>query len=316
MAKHVIHVWLALIPVATVVGCREPSNPAADGRLRVAVSIVPQVWLVKQIGGDRVEVVPVVRPGESPATYQPSDAQVTQVMTSAVYFRIGTPFERGPWFKTIESSHRLKIVDTRGNIVLRDMACHVHPESDEGHHHEHDHGGHAEHGPHPAANGHDGKDPHIWLSPRLLKSQARIVARTLGELDPEHAREYNRNLDSLERRLDGLNQTLRQKLKPVRGKAFVVFHPAWGYFADEYGLRQVAVEVQGKDPSDHQLTHLQKRARKEGVSVVFVQPQISSTAAQAVATAIGARVQPLDPLAEDVPAGLIRAAEALVESYE
>ena len=94
-----------------------------------------------------------------------------------------------------------------------------------------------------------------------------------------------------------------------------VFHPAWGYFADEYGLRQVAVELEGKEPTDRELTELQQLARREGVRVIFVQPQISGQSAEAIARAVGARVEVFDPLAEDLPSELLRAAEVLTGSY-
>jgi zinc transport system substrate-binding protein len=102
----------------------------------------------------------------------------------------------------------------------------------------------------------------------------------------------------------------------LRGKTFFVFHPAWGYFADEYGLKQVAIEQEGKEPSDEEATALQRSARQQGVKVVFVQPQIASRGAEAVARAIGARVEVLDPLAPDVLDNLVRAARAIAASYK
>jgi zinc transport system substrate-binding protein len=117
----------------------------------------------------------------------------------------------------------------------------------------------------------------------------------------------------LEQRLDELDETIRRTLAPVRGRSFLVFHPAWGYLADEYGLKQVAIEIEGKAPADHELTALQQFARDEQVNVVFVQPQISGQAADAVAAAIGGRLEVLDPLAADVAANLRRVAGALAE---
>jgi zinc transport system substrate-binding protein len=177
--------------------------------------------------------------------------------------------------------------------------------------HEHEHDDEHEHEGHS----HAGKDPHIWLSPPLLKTQAETVAEELSELDPANAEAYKRNLAELHRRLDEVDEEVGQQLEPFRGRAFFVFHPAWGYFADRYGLRQVAVELEGKEPTDHELTLLLNEARQEDAKVVFVQPEISSRFADAVADAVGGRVETLDPLAEDVPAGLLRAARAISESY-
>ena len=105
-------------------------------------------------------------------------------------------------------------------------------------------------------------------------------------------------------------------MEPYKGRAFFVLHPAWGYFADEYDLRQFAIEREGKSPTDAELTELQRSARREGIKVVFVQPQVTGRGARAVATAIGARLERLDPLAADVDANLLRLADAIAESFE
>ncbi|UCD74353.1 MAG: zinc ABC transporter substrate-binding protein [Phycisphaerales bacterium] len=282
--------------VMSLAGCQKQPLPEQDaGRVPVVVSVLPQKWLVDRIGGDHVEVLAIVSGGESPATYQPTDVQVTALMKAKAYFRIGVPFENGPWFSAIRQARSLRIVDVRNGITLRQIDEHDHGEE------EHDH----------AAGG----DPHIWLSPGLLKIQARTVSETLNDLDPDRRADYERNLRQLEAELDELDAVLRAKLEPVRGRMFFVFHPAWGYFADEYGLKQLAVEIEGKEPGDADLTRLQREAREAGARVLFVQRQISARSAEAVAQAIGGRVEVLDPLAADVPANLLRVAEALRAAY-
>lgn len=292
---------------------------------RVVVSIGPQAWLVNQIGGRRVEVMTLVKPGQSPATYQPTDQQVSQVMDAGVYFRIGVPFEEGRWFEAIRQSRKLKIIDTRDGIKLRNMRHHAHhheavldhrDETGADHRANHDeyrrHTGHD----HAKTNHQSGLDPHIWLCPRLLKVQARTICNALKQLAPGHDMDYERNLQILESRLDDLDREIRQILADCidQRQPFFVFHPAWGYFAEEYDLEQVAIEHEGKEPTDHELTALQQRARKEGIGVVFVQPQIAGRSAQAVADAIQGRVVQLDPLAQDVPENLRRVATAIATS--
>jgi zinc transport system substrate-binding protein len=288
--------------LALAAGCRPTGQADASGPLPVAVSIIPECWLVRQVGGARVSVEALVAPGESPHTYQPNDAQVSRLMRAAVFFRIGAAFEKEPWFQAIQAAQKVRVVDLRDGVQLREESPHEHLRQTSG----------------PAASDpcdDEGKDPHVWLSPRLLKIQAATVARTLGEADPAHEAEYDQNLAALDSRLDQLDQTLRAKLAPLRGKAFFVFHPAWGYFADEYGLRQISVEVEGKEPSDQELTELQREVRRSGAKVVFVQPQISGRSARAVAEAAGARLEQADDLAEDLPGELLRLADALVKSY-
>lgn len=260
------------------------------GPLAVAVTIAPQAWLVEQVGGDRVAVTSLVGPGESPATFQLSDRRVSLLMRSAVYFRIGVPGEQGPWFDTLRRSGRVEIVDLRDGVELLALPRH--------HHDSHHHDDAAESEPHAAM------DPHIWLSPRRLRPMARTVAETLERLDADAGGHYRRRLDALVARLDRLDVELRDQLAPLAGRAFMVFHPVLGYLASDYGLRQLAIEIEGKEPSDAELTELMRIARREALSVVFVQPQIRGRSAEIVARAIGGRVVVLDPLAADVAANL------------
>jgi zinc transport system substrate-binding protein len=299
--------WVIAISAAS---CSELMPQTGSDRSSIAVSILPQAWLVAQIGGSHVEVTTLIEPGGRPETYQPTDAQVSRVMRTDVYFYINAVFESGPWFGALKQSGRVRLVDVCQDITPRWMGPHPDDrkrqavEGDDAHDHEHD--GHS----------HTGRDPHVWLTPKLLKTQAQTVARVLAELDPANKDDYIRNLGSLEASLDELDEEIRLLLDPHKGRAFFVFHPAWGYFADEYGLRQVPIEVAGKDPSDHELTQLQQMAQAEGARVIFVQPQVHSRSADAVANAIGSRVVVLDPLAKDVAENLLRVAQAIADSYQ
>jgi len=136
----------------------------------------------------------------------------------------------------------------------------------------------------------------------------------LGAIDPAHQADYARRLAALQQRLDAWDTALATKLAPLRGKAFFVFHPAWGYFAHDYGLRQMAIEVAGQEPSDHELTEIQHQARRSGAKTLLVQPQISRRGAEAVARAVGARVVVVDPLAENVPETLMHIADLLAQT--
>ncbi len=266
-------------------------------QVAVAVTIAPQAWLVEQIGGDRIEVMTLVEPGESPETFLPSDAQVSRLMRSAVYFRIGVPGERGPWFDALRRSGRVEIVDLRDGVELLALPRH------------HDK-------PAAAPGPHATRDPHVWLSPSRLRRMGQTVAEVLERLDGGAGDHYRRNRAAFEARIEGLDTELRQKLGPVAGRAFMVFHPSWGYLANEYGLRQLPIEIEGKEPSDAELTELMRIARREALSVVFVQPQVRGRSAEIVARGIGGRVAVLDPLASDVVTNLSEVAGLLVESLE
>jgi zinc transport system substrate-binding protein len=147
-------------------------------------------------------------------------------------------------------------------------------------------------------------DPHVWLAPLLLKTQARNIAAELCLADPAHERDYRQNLAALVERLEAVDRRIRGMLAPYSGRSFYVFHPGFGYFADAYGLKQETVEAGGRTPAPKQLRLLIEQARKDGVKTVFVQPEFAPQSAQVVAEAIGGKVVPLNGLAKDMAGNL------------
>ena len=142
-------------------------------------------------------------------------------------------------------------------------------------------------------------DQHTWLDPQLAKIQAKTIADTLIRIDPSHKDQYEKNLKGFQADLDAIHEQLKKALAPVKGKSFFVFHPAYGYFGDAYGLKQVPVQIGGKEPTARQLARLIELAKEDGVRVIFVQPQFSKKTAEALAKGIGGAVVPLDDLAPD-----------------
>ncbi len=252
--------------------------------IEVFVSILPQAYFVERIGGSLVHVDVLVGPGQSPATYEPSPRQMADLGNAALYFRIGTTFEEGFIDTIARNFPRLRIVDTRKNIALLYFG-------------EKEQGGRA--------------DPHIWLDPVRVRIQARTICDALADVDPKHADRYRKNLAGFEEDLDNLHKKITKILKPLRGRTLYVFHPAFGYFAHTYGLRQVAVETGGKEPSPKQLARLIDGARKDGVKVIFVQPQFSRRYAAVIAREIGGVVVPMDPLPQQYMQNLQDMAEAI-----
>lgn len=298
--RRILCTAIALL-TGVVAACDNAPPPSGrDARLRVAVSIPPQACFVERVGGKHVAVSVLVGPGHSPATYDPTPRQLSEMASASLYFRIGVAFE--PRFVRVLGSTcpKLKIVDTRQGIVLRRIEGH--DDHDEGE----DHDGHA-HG--------DGNDPHIWLDPRLVKVQARTICKALIAADPSHAEDFERNLAAFLADLDRLHARLTERLAPFKGRAFFVFHPAFGYFADAYGLEQVAVETGGRSPSARQLVSLTERAKASHAKCVFVQKQFAVASAKAVADAIGGDVVVLDPLARDVVANLDEMATLMARAW-
>lgn len=285
---------LALTGLLLVGACSDPRP--VEGGLIVAASIPPHAWLVEQIAGDDVAVRSLVQAGDDPHTYMPADAEVSEVMRARIWFRAGLAFEDGSWSRALASAPDVVVVDLREGVELRTLS--------EQHH---EAGGHeAGHGAHEGV-----RDPHHWLSPRNLSREARTVAEALARLDPEHAEGYAERLAAFQARCTAVDEKLRAALAGREGRRMYVFHPAWGYFCDAYGLVQVPIELAGKAPSEAELTRLIDLAADDDASVIFVQPQIRGAPAVALAEAVGAKIEYLDPLEGDVLANLERVAQAV-----
>jgi len=271
------------------------ASASAAEKLSVFVSIAPQKFFVQQIGKDMVDVNIMVKPGASPATYEPKPRQMAGLSKADLYFSIGVPFENA-WLKKIAAANpHMKVVHTDDGIEKIAMAEH--------HHDEKEHHGKEEH--HDAEEHHDGDDhdhtgldPHIWTAPALVKTQAKTILKTLQQAAPQYKNEFQANYNSFAARIDAL-QELKNILAGTSGMQFMVFHPSWGYFAKAYDLTQVPIEIEGKNPKPAQLKELIKHAKEDGIKVIFVQPQFSTKSAKLVASEIGGQVAYADPLAED-----------------
>lgn len=282
-------------------GAEGGSGPA--GELTVAVSVPPQAFLVERLTGGAarrrdpaagrpsgarlpqrgpVSVRVMVPPGASPRTYEPTLRQMRALSDAEIYFAVGHPnfpFERAWLDELLEVAPEMRIVDTGARC--------------------------------PPSRG----DPHLWLSPTCAGEMAGLMAEALARARPARAEEYRGRLTELRARIDSVEAVARGLLEPHRGRAFLVYHPAWGYFAREFGLRQLAVEAGGKQPSPHELSRLVQTARRESVGVIFVQPQFTMEPSRTIARTIGADVEVLDPLARDWPSTILGAASALDRAF-
>ncbi len=285
--------------LAAALGGCAPATPAPpDGTVQVMVSILPQKYFVERVGGAHVRVTVMVGPGADPHTYEPKPEQLRALSRSQVYFRIGLPFEAAWMDKFAAANPRMRIVDTSQGIERMPMLAH---------HHE---------GEGAEEAGDEGLDPHIWLSPRLVKVQAQAIYQALADLDPAHRDEYRANLEAFLTDLDALDREIQDLLRDVPRRKFMVFHPSWGYFARDYGLEMVPIEVEGQEPSAAELADLIQEAREEGITVVFAQPEFSTRSAEVIAREIGGRVVLVSPLAEDWLENLHRTAQALAEALK
>ena len=252
-----------------------------DKRSReVIVSVAPYKFFVESIAGDSVKVDVLVPPGASFHHYEPTPGQVIKAAKADIWFRIGESFE-GRALQAITSHHpEIKIVDLRDGVNLI-VVDHAH------HHHE------------ACCHGEGGADLHIWLSLRQSKIQAKKIAEALIAVYPEHKKEFEERLDLLLGKMERLDQEIITLLKPLKTRVMMVGHPAYAYFARDYDLRQIPVELEGKDPSAKQLTLLLHTARELKIKTIFVQPQYNNKGPALIAKEIGAELIVLDPYSGD-----------------
>jgi len=288
---------------------------AARAETPVFVSILPQKFFVERIAGDLAHVSVLVMPGASPHTYEPTPRQMAELAKAKAYFSIGVTFEE-VWLPRINSANpSLRIVPTARGIEKLPMDAHHHHD-DEGH--GHDHG--AAHHDHGHDHGHDHDhgvlDPHVWLSPDGAKVLAANTRDGLIRMDPANEATYRANAQALLREIDSVDADIRALLDglPAAGRSFMVFHPSWGYFAHQYGLTQIPIEVAGREPSPKGLAEVIEQGRALGIRVIFVQPQFSGRSASVIAAEIGAKTAVLDPLAEDWPTAMRDTARAIAQA--
>ena len=278
-------VLLTAIPIQSHAG--EPTEP-----LKVFVSILPQQHTVSCLCGEVADIKVLVGPGQSPATYEPTPKVMAALSEADVYFTIGVPFEKSLIKKIGQVMPDLKIVMTGSESA-------DHDDHENGTHHHHD----------------DGIDPHVWLDPLQVKGQVDSITVALSKLAPQWSEMFAANRESLHAALDSLHTAIQKKLAPYAGRRFFVFHPAFGHFSQRYGLEQVAIEIEGKEPSGKHLATLIEKARADGAGTIFIQKQFSEHAAEAIAREIGADVVELDALAPDYFDNMLRIADRLAASF-
>ena len=240
----------------------------------VFVSIPPQKYFVEKIGGSLVHVSVMVPPGANPHIYEPRPGQMTALSKSRIYFAIGVTFETVWLPKFAKLNPQMWIVHTDKGINKMAMVAHHHDT--------------------PSS-----LDPHVWVSPPEVRIIARNILETFMQMDPSNSRTYRSNEEAFLKEIDRLHKDLTEIFKDKKGLKFMVYHPAWGYFARTYGLEQVPVEIEGKEPKPEQLKGLITRSKKDGIKIIFVQPQFSTKSAETLAKAIGGEVIFADNLRED-----------------
>ena len=313
--NHTQHLTLLAILITifglVVVACQPApiTESSEDSQLQVTVSILPQAYFVQRIGGDLVSVNVMVSPGADAHTYEPKPDQMMALSQSVLFFSIGVEYEDAWLPKFQDASPEMVIVDSAKGIErILETLPHIHDE-DDGHQDDDDHAleevDHLDDDDHAA-----GFDPHVWLSPSNGKLIAGNIYNALVEVSPENEAALKVNYEALIADIETLDNRITETLTGLAQRNFMVYHPAWGYFAAEYGLTQIPIQVGGTDPSARELAVLIDTALDENIRVIFVQPTFSAANAQAIAAEIEGEVVRVDPLARDWLTNLELVAEA------
>lgn len=265
-----------------------------------AVSILPQSYFVREIAGDTIDLLVLVGEGQSPHSYEPTPVQIARLSAAKTWVLSGTDFETSFEKKVMSQFPSIKIVDGTKGAALRELHDWEKELDDhhEGEAHEHD------------------ADRHTWLGKENAKIMAFHIYESLLEINPAMKDVYTERYETLLSSIDNTFSVLHKQLKDLNGKSILVFHPSFGYFLDEFGIRQLSVETGGKEPSARVLAELIERAKKENIPAIFVQKQFPVTAAQKIAAETGAKVVALDPLSADWLNNLQAIGNALFEVYK
>ncbi|MEA2107339.1 MAG: zinc ABC transporter substrate-binding protein [Bacteroidota bacterium] len=289
-----IRIAFLVMFVGLLWGCTpQPKN----SKVIITVSILPQKYFVEKITGNHFTVNVMIPPGASPVTYEPTPKQMQELTTSDVYFRIGhIEFEKS-WMDRFKNIHpQMKIVDLSENAHL------IKPQDTDHKHHAHD--GH-----------HHGIDPHIWVSPKEVKKQAALIyqyfLKNYHNLDTLFTPNYHKFLQEI----DKLDQYATCKLEPFKGEKFLIFHPALSYLARDYGLEQVSIEMDGKEPTPANMQEVIRIARSENINIIFVQKQFSKHNAEVIADEINGTVVQINPLDYHWGKSMRFMIDKMVESY-
>ena len=260
-----------------------------DERSLLTVTIEPLRYFTEAIGGDYFQIISMVPKGSNPESYDPAPQQLIDLSKSQAYFRIGYIGFEQSWMKKLEANApNMKVFDTSKGIDLIQGEGHWHGD----HFHE------------------GGVEPHTWNSTKNASIIADNICQALCELDTEHQAYYKHRTDSLKQLFDQTDKEIRSLLEEA-DSTFLIYHPALSYFARDYGLKQISIEENGKEPSPAQLKNLIETCHKEKVHVIFVQQEFDQRNAQLIADELGVSIVSINPLSYDWREGMLHVAKAL-----
>jgi len=253
-----------------------------QANINIVVSVLPQKTFVKAIGKDKVNISVMVKPGSSPHTYEPKPSQMKNISKADIYFSIGVEFEK-VWLNKFKNQNK--------DMIISDCSSSIKKEYIKEHNH---------------------LDPHIWTSPNNVKIIVKNILDKLIFLDPKNKDFYTKNYKEYIRKIDILNQNIENILSNLpKNSKFMVFHPAWGYFAKQFNLTQVAIEIDGKSPKPKDMIKIIQQAKKQNIKAIFTAPEFSQKASKQIAKQLNIKVIQVSPLNPKWEQNLLNLAKAI-----
>lgn len=275
----------ALISILSLSACGKKNDGNDSSKPMIAVSIVPQETFVKAVCGNLVNTITMVPPGFSPENYEPTPEIMEKFGKASVYFTVGVQTEANI---LPSASKDVQIVH------LEDEVASTYEDVKMG----------------------EGRDPHIWLSPKRVIVMVNAIAEKMSEIDPQNANEYRKNADEYIAELNGVDTEIKNALEGVATRKFIVFHPAFGYLAADYDLTMYSLEEEGKEATASHLQQMIDLAKKENIKVIFYQEEIDSTQSKAFAEEIGGKTIMLSPLSPDYIENMKLMAKTMAEAMQ
>ncbi len=263
------------------------SSNSSD-KIDVVVSIPPQAEFVEKVGGDKVEVTTMVPAGANPHTYEPLPEQLKEVSNAKMYAQVGSGIE----FETVWMD---KLKDSNKNMIIVNCSNGITFMPNQ------DNDGDADENQY---------DTHVWVSPKNAKIMVENIYQGLIQLDPSNKDYYKSNKDKYLQELDNEDKKINETLKGDINRKILVYHPAWAYFCRDYGLTQISIEKNGKEPTPQGMTDLIDQAKRDNIKIIFISPQFSNKSAESVATEIGGKIVTIDDMDKNYLENLKKVAEA------
>lgn len=302
-------IFLTAVFSCIFTGCSRSMDNSLNGKkIKVAVSIPPQAEFVEKVGGENVDVMVMIPPGASPHTHEVTPAQLEEISRARMYAKVGSGIEfEIEWMdKILKINSEMLVVNCAEGVKF--IA------SDDRYGKDYTYYEYNEIGENITAL--KGVDPHIWLSPGNAKIMSENIYNGLVKIDAENQKYYRENLDNFTEELENLDRELSQIFEGKKNKAVMVYHPGWTYFASDYGINQISIEKEGKEPTAEAIRNLIDYAKKYSIKVVFASPESSTRSAETIAEEIGGSVVPVSSLEKDYIENLRRAAEAFAGAMD